>query len=86
MIEAFAVMFYVYSVFLGGMASFFTFIYLFFTNYYWLPLAYLIWLKFDGNTEHEVFPKFFNTHILIISIGLNPKNNWVFGLDFDGKA
>ncbi len=62
MIEAFAVMFFVYSVFLGGMASFFTFIYLFFTSYYWLPLAYLIWLKIDGNTEHEVFIKFFFVH------------------------
>ena len=53
-VQALAVMTAVYLVFLGGMLSFFSLIYLLFTEYYWLTLAYLVWLKIDGKAEQQV--------------------------------
>ena len=58
MIEKIAVMSYLYAVFLSGIVSFFTLFYLLFTKYFWITLAYLAWLKFDGNVEEEVKPFF----------------------------
>ena len=53
-IQAFAAMFYMYAAMFCGMMAFFVLNYLLFTDYYWITLAYLVWLKIDGKTEEQV--------------------------------
>ena len=54
MMKEFAVMFYLYSLFLVPIVALFTLFYFLFTSYFWITLAYWLWLFYDGNAEDEV--------------------------------
>lgn len=55
MIQEIAVMFYPYSVFFTTLFSFFLLVFLLFTQFYWITLAYIVWLSFfKSKIEHQV--------------------------------
>lgn len=79
---------------IGGFGSLFLFIYLLFTNYYWIPLLYLVWYVYDRNTAEtggnpigwirrsfvwKKMAEYFPAQLHKMA-DLDPKKSYIFGL------